>query len=340
MRTASGTALPMLSIISIITAILLLLFGCTSQQQPSELQKNYDDLKNQYSDLQNRHAALQSERNQLEQEKNGISKSLDDRNGEAQKLSSDYESLNSGYLSLKANYSSLSSSYSSLRSLYDSLTLNYKNLNDNYRNLQSQTGRLPKDIPGSPSIGGLDFMLSKDSLIIKYPLLNLSSVTDTKSMNPTITAENTAIFTTKFDRRALQVGDIIAYNSSSFELPIMHRIISVDHSNGLCYIVQGDNNPVPDPDCVYPSQVIGLVVGTIYNRAATGYRYCADGLSIAANDEFYCLPDNLPAGVYTDDQKIASTSFTGYPLCSSKEPDKPYTVVTPGKKVYCYDSVS
>ena len=122
----------------------------------------------------------------------------------------------------------------------------------------------------------------------------------------------------------------------------MHRIIDIKRDSGeTCYIIQGDNNPSPDPDCVKPSQVIGLVIGVIFNTNAHGYRYCpGDVIATAKNDAFFCIPNNIPAGIYVNNQTITSETLIGFPLCSEKQTDKPYTVVTPDKKVYCYETVN
>ncbi len=337
----------------LILIIIILFFGCLSQQdknnEKSEWQVKYEESQKQYGQLLDRYKQIVSNYEDLNQSYEDLSNSYYNTNLLNNKLSSDYNNLNSAYnkslkfyKDLNSSYNNLNSSYNNLKSLYDNLAISYSRLNDNYRNLQSQTGRLPKDIIGSPSIPGLDFLLTKDLLILKHTGLNLSSVTDTKSMNPTITASHTAIFTTNFDAENLKVGNIVAYKSTSFELPIMHRIIDIRRdSSGTCYIIQGDNNPSPDSECVRPSQVIGLVVGVIFNTNAQGYRYCpGDVIATAKNNTFFCIPNNIPAGVYVNNQTITSETLIGFPLCSEKQNDKPYTVVTPDKKVYCYETVN
>src|SRR3989338_7275070 len=131
---------------------------------------------------------------------------------------------------MEKKYEELQKDHNNLKSLYQNLTSDYEVILEKLRNFQS-SGRLPKDIPSSPVIANLDFLLSRDSLILKQSKLNLSSVTDTKSMHPTITAEHTAVFTTNFDPERLQVGNIIAYRSTSFDLPIMHRIIEIQRDS-------------------------------------------------------------------------------------------------------------
>lgn len=56
-------------------------------------------------------------------------------------------------------------------------------------------------------------------------------------------------------------GDIIIYNANWFPEPVIHRIIDIKKDeNGLYYITKGDNNPVPDPEKVRPSQVTARVI--------------------------------------------------------------------------------
>jgi len=230
-------------------------------------------------------------------------------------------------------------------SLYHNLTAKYRDLSDRHRDLEyrsvSSLGRLPKDIPGAPHISGVDLLLTPDGLYVKQKKLNLSSVTDTKSMNPTITADHTAIFTTRFTASSLQVGTIIAYRSPSFEIPIMHRIIKVSSdSGGICYTVQGDNNPSVDPECVQPSQIIGVVIGTVFSTSSEGYRYCSgDSIPVISNDVFTCASKTIPAGVYTGNQSITDAPLLVFPFCSDGQPTRPYTVIGPDKKVYCYENV-
>lgn len=329
----------------LIPAILL---GCTQSETgsdgKSELEKRYGELENSYRALQERHALLNSEYSALNLSFNYLYLNYYEANLSNKRLRTDYEKLNSSHARLISAYIDLNDSHNNLDSLYRNLSARYSKLEDDYRELQA-TGsqyRLPKDIPASPSIPNIGFLITPDSLILKNPRLNLSSVTDTKSMHPTITVENTAIFTTVFDAANLKIGNIIAYRSSSFELPIMHRIISIQRSSGgVCYVLQGDNNPAPDPECVTPSQIIGLVIGVIFNGENTGYSYCqGDSIAIVKNNRFLCMPDVVPAGIYTTNQTITQDNLTGFPFCSQQDPARPYTVVTPDRRVYCYESVS
>ncbi|RLG92057.1 MAG: signal peptidase I [Candidatus Hecatellales archaeon] len=67
--------------------------------------------------------------------------------------------------------------------------------------------------------------------------------------------------------------DIIVYRSNSGR-PIIHRIHSLKYDkngNFLGFIVQGDNNPLPDPEIVTPQKIIGKVVGILVPRLGVIY---------------------------------------------------------------------
>ena len=65
----------------------------------------------------------------------------------------------------------------------------------------------------------------------------------TESMEPTIKTNSTIMFekNTKYDD--LKVGDIIVYHNDETNMYIIHRI-KEQTNNG--FIMQGDNNPIPD----------------------------------------------------------------------------------------------
>lgn len=72
----------------------------------------------------------------------------------------------------------------------------------------------------------------------------------------------------EFDKTNLKVGDIVIYNAKWFPEPVIHRIIGVnkDANGNKYYTIKGDNNPVADPENVYPQQITGKVF-TINNVA-------------------------------------------------------------------------
>ncbi|GLI11826.1 hypothetical protein MARBORIA2_09160 [Methanobrevibacter arboriphilus] len=65
----------------------------------------------------------------------------------------------------------------------------------------------------------------------------------------------------EFDPNNAEVGDIVVYNAKWFPNPVIHRIINETYVNGSkYYVIKGDNNNVPDPYLVSPSQITERVV--------------------------------------------------------------------------------
>src|SRR3989338_378041 len=319
--------------------LILLLLGCVSPKLDSESVTQGSTLQEKYEQLQLENQQLQIENEKLNTDYEQVQLDQESMKSSGQGLATEMQNKN-------IEYKNLNASYKDLKNIYDNLVLKYNKLQDDYRDLEYNkievdSIRLPKDIPTSPSIPGIDFVLTKESIILKHDRLNLSSVTDTKSMLQTISADHSAIFTNKFDAEKLEVGNIIAYDSGEYDLPIMHRIIEVDSdSNGVCYIVQGDNNLSPDPGCVKPSQVLGLVIGIVFNKNSEGYGYCnGDTIPIIKDDIIYCMSNVVPAGIYTEDQILPSSNFSIFSFCSENQQNKPYTVITPDGEVYCYKDV-
>jgi len=62
----------------------------------------------------------------------------------------------------------------------------------------------------------------------------------------------------------LQVGDIIIFHASWCDVPVVHRIIEVQHVGGeIQFITKGDNNPTPDHTPVQASDVIAKVIASV-----------------------------------------------------------------------------
>jgi signal peptidase len=71
----------------------------------------------------------------------------------------------------------------------------------------------------------------------------------------------------EFNPKDVKKGDIVIYNANWFPDPVIHRVVATGTAkNGTkYYIIKGDNNPVPDPAVVYPSQITARVL-TIGNQ--------------------------------------------------------------------------
>ena len=82
----------------------------------------------------------------------------------------------------------------------------------------------------------------------------------TESMEPTIKTNSTIMFekNTKYDD--LKVGDIIVYHNDETNMYIIHRIKEETNSG---FIMQGDNNPIPDRKSVVTENVYGKVLFVI-----------------------------------------------------------------------------
>ena len=310
-----------------------LLFGCVSQKEYNSLAEELNEEQQDYQILSLEHEITEEDLTKIK--------------SEYDKLNETYNKLQESDQQLKEEHDRLQMSYEESVSRYDALSTIYYELLDSYRTLQQEKAgrdniRLPSEIPTTQRIAGLEFILSADAFTLSQQNLNLSSVTDTKSMLPTISSEHTVIFAEKFDTTSLKVGDIIAYNSKFADIPILHRIIERSREDGgLCYIVQGDNNPVPDPECVKPSNVIGLAIGVIFNTVENGYRYCLDDLiPVVRDDTIYCMPNTLPKGVYTQEQQLPSDGFSRFSFCADEDPSTPYTVIDEEMNVLCYENIS
>ncbi len=59
----------------------------------------------------------------------------------------------------------------------------------------------------------------------------------------------------------VEVGDIVVYDATWFNQPVIHRVIKIENTtNGPLYTIKGDNNPSPDQYLVNQSQIISKVV--------------------------------------------------------------------------------
>jgi len=111
-------------------------------------------------------------------------------------------------------------------------------------------------------------------IIIGLSLTQHLNVVVSESMEPTLykgdivlVEKTNFIGINEFDSNNAQVGDIVVYNATWFQGGlVIHRIINETYINGTKYfIIKGDNNNVPDPYYVSPSQISQRVV-TIANH--------------------------------------------------------------------------
>ena len=65
----------------------------------------------------------------------------------------------------------------------------------------------------------------------------------------------------EFDPNTVQVGDIVVYDATWYNEPVIHRVINITDINGSQYfVIKGDNNPSPDKYYVTPSQIQAKVL--------------------------------------------------------------------------------
>jgi signal peptidase len=89
-------------------------------------------------------------------------------------------------------------------------------------------------------------VVSSGSMI---PTLNVGDIIIVRGVNPS----------------TVTIGTIIIFHSPvDYELPIVHRVIAIDHQpNGLFFETKGDNNPVADGWKVPASNLMGVYVAKV-----------------------------------------------------------------------------
>jgi hypothetical protein len=89
--------------------------------------------------------------------------------------------------------------------------------------------------------------------------------TDTHSMEPVLSSRSYAIQIVPKSADQINVGDIVSYESKYSDGTIIHRVIEKGYdSQGTYFILQGDNNPNPDPGRIRFEQIKRVVVAIIY----------------------------------------------------------------------------
>ena len=65
----------------------------------------------------------------------------------------------------------------------------------------------------------------------------------------------------EFDPNDVEVGDVVVYDASWYDQPVIHRVINITDINGTTmYVIKGDNNDRPDPYYVTADQITERVV--------------------------------------------------------------------------------
>lgn len=85
-------------------------------------------------------------------------------------------------------------------------------------------------------------------------------VVESESMLPTLEVGHLLVLQARAPEQ-IQVGDIIVFDASYHNKPIVHRIIEIQNVTGeLHYITRGDNNSGADPGYRVHEDIIGVVV--------------------------------------------------------------------------------
>jgi len=110
-----------------------------------------------------------------------------------------------------------------------------------------------------------DIRVYNDRVVLYVNKAFTAGFSDSKSMYPFINQEVYALEIPPDNVSELKVGDVIGYESKTFNTTIIHRIIEIREDEAGWYaITKGDNNPASDPDQVRFEDVKGLLVGLIY----------------------------------------------------------------------------
>ena len=91
------------------------------------------------------------------------------------------------------------------------------------------------------------------TVYLPYVPLGLWVLPDTGSMEPTAVGCDVLVYTPADD---VDVGDVVVYEADWRSGLVIHRVVA-EHEDG--YVLQGDNNPDPDPEVVTDAQIISKV---------------------------------------------------------------------------------
>jgi signal peptidase I len=110
-----------------------------------------------------------------------------------------------------------------------------------------------------------DIRVYNDRVVIYVNKAFTASFADSKSMYPFINKDVFALEIRPDNKTDLKIGNVIGYESKTFNTTIIHRIVEVgEDESGWYAVTKGDNNPAPDPDKVRFENIQGVLVGLIY----------------------------------------------------------------------------
>ncbi|MBW2992021.1 signal peptidase I [Candidatus Woesearchaeota archaeon] len=104
-----------------------------------------------------------------------------------------------------------------------------------------------------------------DRIVIDLEGALWSRFTDTNSMDPLFDKGSNGIEIIPDSADDIEIGDIISYRSEYSDGVIIHRVIDKgEDSEGVYFIVKGDNNPAADPGKIRFGQIESVLVGILY----------------------------------------------------------------------------
>ncbi|NOZ80978.1 MAG: hypothetical protein GXP63_04865 [DPANN group archaeon] len=110
-----------------------------------------------------------------------------------------------------------------------------------------------------------DIHVYNDRVIIDVKNPEWAAFTDTNSMDPVFDKGSNAIEIVPTSSEQVTPGEIVSYQSRYASGTIIHRVKETGQDeDGWYAIMQGDNNPRPDPGKVRFDQIRRLVVAIIY----------------------------------------------------------------------------
>lgn len=104
-----------------------------------------------------------------------------------------------------------------------------------------------------------------DKIVISIKDATWAKFTDTNSMDPLIDEASNSLEIKPKSASELRIGDIVSYKSKTYGVTVIHRIVDIkEDSEGIYFVLKGDNNVVKDDEKVRFSQIEGVVVGVLY----------------------------------------------------------------------------
>ncbi len=253
--------------------IILILMGSliVSTQGNTQLNEEIDELTGKYNNLNNEKSAFNTKLSAANDDNNLLINEISTLKNEKEDLSLERANLKIEYIDLRDENSYLLLRKSVLTNLSDA----YQNYTDELNEIIDKF----KDIPGTPAVSDLDYLLYGGSsgeatqLMIEYPEISISRLTDTVSMSPGISSQSMVIETSSFNRNTLTPGQIVVYEDDEGDRIIarVHAINST--SSDICYIIKGDANFYGNGECVKPDKITELVLGVLFRKPGS-ISYC------------------------------------------------------------------